>query len=449
MARTFDLVVMGAGNAGMGAAGVAKAAGKSVAVIESWEVGGTCPLRGCVPKKVMVAAAQVLDQIAKAGQHHISVDKPSLDWPKLIERVQGFVDGVPDSFRESLDKRGIELIKGEARFSGPDTVSVNGEELQAKKIVIATGSRPRPLDLEGAEHLITSDDILTLPRLPESIIFIGGGVIALEFSHVFARAGADVTILEAMPRLLSRMDQDAVSVLRKETERIGVSVHTDVEVGKITRKDGSLIVEARVDGQDKTFRADVIANGAGRIPNVDQLDLAAGNIDHEGLRISVDEHMRSVSNPDVFITGDALAISPQLSPVATYEGRRVGEMIVSGELTKADYSPIPANIYTVPALASVGLTEQEARDQGLDFDVKANDMTDWRSAKTYAEYAAYAKVLIEKESGKILGAHMVGHGGEETIHLFALAIKYGLSAGELSSNVFGYPTFSSDIKYLL
>ena len=449
MVKTYDVVVLGTGNAGMGAAGVARAAGKTVAMVESWDVGGTCPLRGCVPKKVLVAAAQVLHQIELAPEHHIAVGKPSLDWAKLIEREQGFVEGVPEAFEKSLTNRGIELYKGRARFAGPNRIAVNGEVLEAGKIVIATGSKPRPLPIPGAEHMITSDDILNMAEQPESLVFIGGGVIALEFGHVLARAGTKVTILEALPRLLPRMDEDAVARVHAESERIGIEIATSVTVEVVEKAGDGLLVRYAKDGEARELRAAVVANGAGRIPDLDGLDLAAGGVDHDGTRVLVDDTLRSVSNPDVYVAGDALWTSAQLSPVATYEGRLVAENILNGGGRVPDYSPIPASVYTVPALASVGLTEAEATEQGLAFDVKANDLTGWRSSMTHAETAAYSKILVEQESGRILGAHIVGHGGEEIIHLFALVMKHGLGAAALGDLVYGYPTFASDIKNML
>jgi len=453
MSKSYDVVVLGAGNAGMGAAGVTRAAGKSVAVVESWEVGGTCPLRGCVPKKVLVAAAQVLHQIDLAPQHHITVGKPALDWAALIARERTFVEGVPEAFAKSLEDRGIDLIRGRARFVGPDRIAVEngGEttELKAEHIVIATGSKPRPLPIPGAEHLITSDDILEMAELPDSLIFIGGGVIALEFSHIYARAGTKVKILEALPQLLPRNDADAVAQVHKEAERIGIDILTGVEIQQIDKSGVGLQVTFKHDGQQKSLSASHVANGAGRVADLEGLDLEAGEVAHDGLRIKVEASLRSASNPRVHVAGDALWSSAQLSPIATYEGRLVGQNIVDGGTKAPDYIHIPANVYTVPALATVGLTEQEAREQGLAFTVKSNDMTEFRSSKTHAETVAFSKVLIEDSGGRILGAHMVGHGAEEVIHLFAFAMKHGVTAGDLADTVYAYPTFASDMKFMV
>ena len=453
MSKPYDVVVLGAGNAGMGAAGVARAAGKTVAMVESRDVGGTCPLRGCVPKKVLVAAAQVLHQIERAPAHHIEVGPPKLDWGALIARERGFVEGVPEAFAESLEGRGIDLYRGQGRFAGPNSIEIIGdkgvETLEAAKVVIATGSKPRPLAIDGAEHLITSEDILEMAALPASLIFIGGGVIALEFAHVYARAGTRVTILEAMPRLLPRMDEDAVAQLHKESERIGIEILTGVDIESLAEAGKLLEVRFRHAGEARRLSAERIANGTGRIADLDGLNLEVGGVAHDGLRIEVDESLRSVSNPDVYVAGDALWSSAQLSPIATYEGRLVGQAIVEGTPRAPCYAEIPSNVYTVPALASVGLSEAEARTQGLDFEARSNDMTGFRSAQTHAESVAWSKVLIEKGSDRILGAQMVGHGSEEVIHLFAFAIKHGITAAALADTVYAYPTFASDMKFML
>jgi glutathione reductase (NADPH) len=288
-----------------------------------------------------------------------------------------------------------------------------------------------------------------MDALPESLIFIGGGVVALEFAHVYARAGTQVTILEALPRLLPRMDADAVAQVHEQSERIGIRILTDVTVQEIASKGDGLEVRFEHNGEVQSLTAERVANGTGRIPDIDGLDLTAGGIEHKDTRILVDDYLRSVSNPDVYVAGDALWSSAQLSPTATYEGRLVGAHIINGEGETPEYRHIPANVYTVPALASVGLTEAEARAEGLAFATKINDMRDWRSSMTHAETAAYAKVLVEEDSGRILGAHMVGHGAEEVIHLFAFAIEHGITADRLGSTVYAYPTFASDVKYLV
>jgi len=448
MSNHFDVVIIGGGNAGFGVSAVAHEAGKSIAFVESWDFGGTCPNRGCTPKKVLVAAAHTLHEIEQAKVHGIDVGAPKLDWARLIDREKSMIDFIPDAMQGVAEKRGT-VFRGEAKFIGPNTIDVDGTVIEGDNIVIATGSKPRPLPIPGAEHMITSDEVLSERELPGEVVFIGGGVIAMEFSHVYARAGARVTILEALPQLLPRMDADAVAAIRADTERLGVTVKTGVAVKEITQADGRLRVLYEHDGAEQTVVADRVVNGAGRIANVDRLDLEAGNVAHDGIAIDVDEYLRSTSNPSVWVAGDALVTSPQLSPVATYEGRIVGQNIVDGPTVKPNYSVIPSAVYTVPALSTIGLTEEQASEQGLDVEVTTSDMMGWFSAKSYAETVAWAKVLVDRASDRIVGAHIVGHRGEELIHLFALAMSHEISASELKNSQFAFPTFSSDVKNLL
>lgn len=445
MSNKFDIVIIGGGNGGFGVSAIAAEAGKSVAFVESLDFGGVCPNRGCTPKKVLVAAAQSMETIANAGVHGIDVGPARLDWTKLIDREKDMISGIPSGMEGLAEKRGT-VFRGTAKFTGPNTVDVDGTILEGDNIVIATGSKPRDLPIPGAEKMITSDEVLSERDLPEEVVFIGGGVIAMEFSHVYARAGAKVTILEVAPRLLPRMEADAVAILQAQAERAGVTVKTGVKVNGITETGGRLAVAYEHDGAARTVTADRVVNGAGRVANVEDLNLDAANIAHDGASIAVDEYLRSTSNPAVWVVGDALSNSPQLSPVATYEGRIVGENIVNGPSATADYSALPASVYTIPAYSSVGLTEEQARDAGLNIRVSVNDMTGWFSGKSYAETAAWAKILIDEDTDRIVGAHMIGHNGEDLINLFVLAMKNGIAAADLKDTIFAYPTFSSDVK---
>jgi len=447
--RNVDVVILGGGNAGMGVTVVTREAGLEVVMLEPDLLGGTCPNRGCMPKKVLVAAAHALDEIERATAHHITIGKPSLDWAALIEREKAMIAGIPGSLAQLMARRGVEVIRDRGRFAGPNAVTVGRETLEAKHIVIATGSAPRRLPFPGAELMITSDDVLSERKLPASVVFVGGGVIALEFSHVYARAGAKVTILEVLPRLLGNMDADAVAQLHKETERIGVAVHTGVEVRRIERAGDRLRVVYEEGGSERTVEAERVVNGAGRVPNIGGLDLAAGGVQAEHGRIAHDSYLRSTSNQAIYACGDAVTEHAQLSPIATYEGRIVGRNIVEGAKHTPDYASIPSCVFTVPALASVGLTQAAAEEKGIDLNVAVNDMRQWLSGRTYALSAAWSKVLIDKKTDRIVGAHLFGHAGDELIHVFALAIKHGITATEIRDFVYGFPTFSADIKSML
>jgi glutathione reductase (NADPH) len=219
----YDVLIMGGGNAGTGATVATRAAGMSVALVEERDLGGTCPNRGCTPKKVLVAAGHALHEIEQAHIHCIEVGKPHLDWAALIDREKDLISGIPDSLAETMEERGVEVLRGHVKFIGPNQAQVGNRAIGAKHIVIATGSKPRPLPIPGAEFMITSDEVLGDRTLPKSVLFVGGGVIALEFSHVYARAGVHVTILEVLPRLLPAMDEDAVAQIREECARLGTT----------------------------------------------------------------------------------------------------------------------------------------------------------------------------------------------------------------------------------
>jgi glutathione reductase (NADPH) len=448
-AEKFDVVILGGGNAGIGVTGPVRRAGMSVAMIEADLLGGTCPNRGCTPKKVLVAAGHTLHEIERASIHHIAVDKPKLDWAALIDREKDMIKNIPANLARSMAKRQVEVIKGRGVFTGPNSIRVGDRELHAGHIVIATGSLPRPLPIPGAERMITSDEMLTERELPGSVIFIGGGVIALEFGHVYARAGAEVMILEALPQLLPTMDLDAVARLQAESERIGIHVRTAVSVKRIETANRRLRVVFDHNGAEEVAEADRVVNGAGRIANVGTLDLITGQVEHSNGRIAIDRHLRSTSNPDVYVCGDAVPTSPQLSPVATYEDDIVGRNIVEGPKHSPDYASMATAVYTVPPLASVGLTETAARQKGLAVNVHTSDMLGWFSAKTYAETVAWSKVIVDQATDRILGAHFVGHSGQELVNIFGLAMRFGISASQIRDNVYAYPTFSSDLKHML
>ena len=297
--------------------------------------------------------------------------------------------------------------------------------------------------------MITSDEMLSERDLPASVIFVGGGVISLEFGHVYARTGTEVTILEALPQLLPAMDADAVARLQTESERIGIRVRTGVSVKRIEPANGRLRVVFTHDGAEHAAEADRVVNGAGRVANVDTLDLAAGDVEHANGRVAVDRHLRSTSNPLVHVCGDAVPTSPQLSPIATYEGDIVGRNIVEGPKYSPDYA----------SMATFGLHRAGARRGRPDRSRRtAKGSCDRRSHQRHARLVFRKNLcrdgrVVENHrrqaTDRILGAHFVGHAGQELVNLFGLAMRFGLTAGQIRDNVYAYPTFSSDIKHML
>jgi glutathione reductase (NADPH) len=448
-ADNCDVLILGGGNAGMGVTVPTRTAGLSVTMVEARDLGGTCPNRGCTPKKILVAAAHALHEIERARAHGISVGEPQLDWSALIEREKEMIRPIPGRLGALMADRGVEVVSGEAVFVGPNDVRIGDRVITARHIVIATGSKPRMLPIPGADHMITSDEVLSERELPREVVFVGGGVIAFEFAHVYARAGAKVTILEVTPHVLPGFDADAVARIQAESERIGIAIKTDITVKRIEAHHGRLRVTFVQAGSEQELAAERVVNGAGRIANMDLLDLEAAHVRHRNGRIEIDDFLGSTSNPAVHACGDVLWTSAQLSPIATYEGQIVGRNIVEGPVVKPDYSSIPSCVYTVPALASVGLTQAKAEELGHKLKIHCNDMSGWLSSRTYNEPVAWAKVIVDEVTDRILGAHIVGHAGEELIHVFALAMKFGITAGAIRDTVYAFPTFSADIKSML
>jgi glutathione reductase (NADPH) len=446
--RRFDVVVLGTGNGGQAAAGAARKAGRTVAIVDLVAPGGTCALRGCVPKKVLVAAAEVVDTIRRAHVHCIEVGPAKLDWTALIEREQALIAGTSDAVARSFASRGIELLPGDARFVGPDAVEVAGERIAADAFVVATGSVPRGLGVPGAELAIGSDEILSGTVRPDPVVFVGSGVIAFEFAHVLVRAGSAVTMLGRRP--LAGFDPVAVDRLVACTRAAGVAVELHTELRAIDRDgDGLRVRYTDAVGEEHTIAAGAVVNAVGRVPDLGRLDLpAAGVVLERGLPV-LDARLRSTGNPAVWFAGDAVPGTPQLSPVATYEGAYVGAQLAGESPAPLDYRPIPRAVFSIPALAAVGMGEAEARAAGLDVELLENDMRSWRSSRTYAEEEAFARVVVERGSRRIVGATMLGHGGPEVIHAFAFAMAHGLTAPQLAKTVMAYPTFHSDVKYLL
>lgn len=448
MRDNFDVIVIGAGNAGISASLTAKKAGLSVAIIEKGEIGGTCPLRGCVPKKVLVAATQTIDEINRASAHCIKVGKPKIDWPQLIKRKEKIISPLSSASEKSLKSHDIELIKGQAHFIDGHTVAVNNSFYKAKNIVIATGASPRSLPIPGFNHVISSDDILELEKLPKFLVFIGAGVIGFEFAHVFARMGVKVTLLEVSDHVLPQGDAEIVEKLIFESQRLGITILTKVQVRSIEKENAGFKVHFLHDKKEKKIKTHLVANGAGRTPNIHKLNLEAAGITYEKDHILLDHFLRSRSNPNIFVAGDP-ASSPQLSPIASYEGKIVGHNLTDKKMISPDYSCIPNCIFTIPTLASVGLTEKIAIQKKVEFTSHMNDLTLWLSSRTYAEPIAYSKILVEKNTDKIIGAHILGHDGEETINLVALAMKQGVTSKQIKEMVFAYPTFTADLLSMM
>lgn len=448
MAKVYDFVVIGTGTAAQVASARVRAAGRSVAVIDHRPFGGTCALRGCDPKKMLVSGAEALDYARRMQGRGID-GSVRIDWPALMAFKRSFTDPIPAKQEHRFVERGIDAFHGRARFIGRDTLAVADEVIRGTNILIATGARPVPLRIPGEEHVITSDGFLELERLPERLLFIGGGYIAGEFSHIAARAGARVTILQRAPRLLPRFDADLVGWLAGKYREIGIEVHTDTTVDEVVPLSRGFRVEARTAATHIAIEADCVVHAAGRAPEIASLDVAAAGIEIGKGRLKLNEFLQSVSNPAVYAAGDAAAAGPPLTPVSSHDGKVVAGNVLEGNRHRPDYHAVPSIAFTVPPIARVGMSEEEARQKGLAVRVKSERTGDWFTARRVAESLYGYKTVVDSQSGQILGAHLVGPNADEVINLFALAMRHGTTADQIKDTIFGYPTGASDIGYMV
>jgi glutathione reductase (NADPH) len=450
MMKNFDLIALGTGSAAATVASQCRAAGWEVAIVDSRPYGGTCALRGCDPKKVLVGAAEAVDWVRRMEKKGVASKGVRIDWTSLMRFKKTFTDPLPKAREQGFRKRKIGTFHGRARFVGRAAIEVGRDTLVGKHILIATGAHPATLSIPGGEHLITSDQFLELKKLPRRVVFVGGGYISFEFAHVAARAGSAAVIVHRGSRPLVGFDPDLVATLVRASEAIGIRVHVKTAVEAIEKKGGRFVVTASRDGKNRKLEADLVVHGAGRVPEIEALDLQKAGIEHSRKGISVNEYLQSVSNAAVYAAGDAAATEGlPLTPVASMEGRVVAANLLDGNHQKPNYAGVPSVVFTVPPLAGVGLQEAAAREQGLRVKVNQGDTSDWYSSRRVGVKHSGYKVLVDEETNRILGAHLLGPHAEETINLFALAIRFGMTAEQLKEMRYAYPSHSDDVSYMV
>jgi len=448
MNKQYDLVVVGTGITSA-VATRCREAGWSVAVVDRQPFGGTCALRGCMPKKILVSAADAVQAARDLTGKGVPAGSLTIDWPELMRFKRSMIGGTTERTEQSWAKMGVEEFHGLARFVGPTTLAVGDDRLTGRHIVIAAGSVPGPLTFPGAERLSISDRFLELDRMPARVLFVGGGYISFEFAHVAARAGAQVTILHRGPRPLEGFDPDLVDMLVRRSRELGIKVEVGIDVSGVDAVGERLVVRGVQQGVEKNFETDLAVHGAGRVPELDALDLDAGGVKREKHGVTVNQFLQSVSNPAVYAGGDAAANGPALTPKADHDAAVLTTNLLEGNKRSPNYEGIASAVFTIPPLASVGLSEDAARKAGRRFKVNYQDMAGWFNTRRVGETAAGFKVLIDEESDHILGAHLLGPRAEEVINLFAVAIRQRIRARELKEVICAYPTYSSDVHYML
>lgn len=448
MHRSYDLVIVGAGTAAMTAAARVRAQGWSVAVVDFRPFGGTCALRGCDPKKMLIAGTSAVDHVRRMRGKGVAGDA-HIEWSELMAFKRTFTDPVPELQERSYQSKGIQTFHGQARFTGRQRIEVAGEPLDARFVLLASGAEPVKIGIAGEEHLVTSGEFLSLETLPPRIAFVGGGYIAAECAHIAAQSGAKVTVLQHGSRMLKAFDTDLVGWLMAKFQTLGIDVQTGTTAERIEKVAGGFRVWTSRDGQKQGIEADLVVHAAGRAPALSGLNLEAAGVEVESGRLKLNGFLQSVSNPAVYAAGDAAQVGPPLTPVSSHDAHVAAANMLKGNLRRPDYRGVPSVAFTVPPIAAVGLSEERARARGLKFRVQARQASSWFTARQAAEPVYGFKVLVEETTDLILGAHLVGPHADEIINIFALAIRHGITAASLKQTMFAYPTGASDIGYML
>lgn len=397
-----------------------------------------------------MGVAELSDWISRMKGRGVRANDARIDWVELMRFKRTFTDPVPKDREQSFANAGIASFHGRTRFVDRTAVQLGDDVLEGRHLVVAAGAMPRPLGIPGEEHVITSEQFLELEKLPRRIVFIGGGYISFEFAHIALRAGAEVTVLHRGERPLEGFDPDLVDQLVRKTKRLGGRVEVNVEVVAIQKSADKITVNASTGSGQRAFEGDLVVHGAGRVPEIDDLNLAAAGVQAEERGVRVNDYLQSISNPAVYAAGDAAATGlPKLTPVAGYAGRIVASNLLKGNHRKVDRIAVPTVVFTIPPLAAVGLSERTAKEKGLKFRINKEDTSSWYSSRRVAEDCSGFKVLVEEGSDRLLGAHLIGPNAEELINVFALAMQTEIPASKLKDTIFGYPTLGFDVQYMI
>jgi glutathione reductase (NADPH) len=441
MSFDYDLFVIGGGSGGVRAARVAAQGGARVALAEEDRYGGTCVIRGCVPKKLMVFASEYRGAMADAQAYGWTVHAGGFDWATFRDKLHAELDRLEGVYRGILKNNGVETYDSRARLVDPHTVELaDGTQRSAKHILIATGGRPVKPDLPGAEHAITSNDIFHLERLPKSILIIGGGYIACEFACILNGLGVRVTQFYRGAQILRGFDEEARGLVSDEMIASGITLHLGTNIETMEQVDGGYRVTG-TNGSEAVFEEVMFATG--RAPNTEDLGLEAAGVavGRKG-EIVVDRYSQT-GVPSVYAIGD-VTDRVNLTPVAIREGMAFVETVFNGNPTPVDHDLIPTAIFTQPEMGTVGLSEEAAREQEA-IEVYATSFRPMQSAFAGRPDRVLMKLIVSQATRKVLGCHIVAPGAGEMIQLAGIAVKMGATKEEFDRTVAVHPTMSEEL----
>ena len=445
MSDAFDLVVVGAGTGGYSAALRAAQLGQRVALVERDDrIGGTCLIRGCIPTKALLQSAAVQDTVNRASEWGVKASGEP-DWSAIRAFEEGIVDKNIKGLTGLVKARGIEVVKGDATLAAGPTVRVGDRTLEARNVVIATGSRPRMLPgVEVTGRIITSDEALRLDRIPASAVVIGAGAVGLEFASMYRSFGADVTVIEALPRLAPLEDEEVSKEIARAYRKRGIATAAGASVQEVKESGEGVEVSYEADGTTTTIPAEICLVATGRGPVTDGLGLEELGISmHEKGYVNVDDELRT--NVDGFwAIGDVAATPLQLAHVSFDEGYAVAERIAGEEVPAIDYALVPKVTYCSPEIASVGLTETQANDQGREVEAKKLDFRAIGKANIVGE-SGFVKVVAEAGGGPTLGVHMIGPHVTDLISEAVLITMWEATPEDVARFHHPHPTLSEGV----
>jgi glutathione reductase (NADPH) len=439
----FDLFVIGAGSGGVRAARVSAAYGARVAVAEEYKVGGTCVIRGCVPKKLLVYGAHFAEDLDDAAMFGWDVPQKRFDWQVLRDNVLAEVGRLEGAYTDTLSNHDVTIFHERAEVIGPNSVRLaGGKEISADKILIATGARPSMPEIEGIEHAISSNEVFHLEQLPKRIVIVGGGYIANEFAGIFHQFGSHVTLVNRSDVLLRGYDQQIVDRLMQISIRKGIDFKFHATIEKAERRDdGSLHIT--MTGCDD-IEADQLLFATGRTPNTEGLGLEAAGVEvGDKGQIKVDDDNRS-SVPSIFAVGD-VTDRIQLTPVAIREGQAFADTFFGKMPTKVDYHCVPSAVFSHPPLAGVGMTEGQAREKLGQVKTYTSDFRAMKNVLAGRNERSLYKLVVDGSTDAIVGIHMIGPDAPEILQAAAIAIKGKLKKADFDATVALHPTMAEEL----
>jgi len=438
----FDLFVIGAGSGGVRASRIAAAHGAKVAVAEEFRVGGTCVIRGCVPKKLLVYGAHFAEDLNDAAMFGWDVPVKRFDWPVLRDNVLAEVTRLESAYTDTLSSHDVSIFHERAVLTGPNSVQLaSGKEVTAGKILIATGARPALPEIAGIEHAITSNEVFLLERLPKRIIIVGGGYIANEFAGIFLEFGSQVTLVNRSDVMLRHYDQQIVDRLIQISVKKGIDFKFNAQIDRIEQRGGRLHVA--MTGCDD-LQADAVLFATGRVPNVEELGLDSAGVELNAKgAIKVDEDNRSTVS-SIFAVGD-VTDRVQLTPVAIREGQAFADTFFGKIPTRVDYGCIPSAVFSHPPLASVGLTEGQARNKLGSVKTYSSDFRAMKNVLAGRNERSLYKLVVDAATDEIVGIHMIGPDAPEILQAAAIAVKARLKKSDFDATFALHPTMSEEL----